>query len=89
MDDRVAFEHMIDCDGLEIFGKIFGDKGYISARLVKKFGEEEFLKLVTSLRSNMKSEQPVQESEARLLRKRVIVESINDQLRACQVAILN
>lgn len=81
VDDRTALEHMLDCEGLTIFGKIFGDKGYISSRLFKKFIEEKHIKLVTSLRSNMKSDKPLEYSEAELLRKRSIIESVNDQLK--------
>lgn len=81
IDDRVALEHMMDCEGLEMFGKIFGDKGYISARLFKKFIEEKHVNLVTSLRENMKSKLPVSAEDALYLRKRAIIESINDQLK--------
>lgn len=60
-------------------GKLFGDKGYISA---KKFKElfQAGLKLITPIRSNMKNRiLPLEEKL--LLRKRSIVETINDQLK--------
>ncbi|KAF3362057.1 hypothetical protein PHSC3_001368 [Chlamydiales bacterium STE3] len=57
-----------------IFGKLFGDKAYISAELAKKLLKKG-LELFTTLRSNMKLTDKV------LLRKRSIIETVNDQLK--------
>ena len=62
-----------------IFGKIFGDKGYISSKL----GNSLFargLELFTTLRSNMK-EKLMSLKDKALLRKRSLIETVNDQLK--------
>jgi IS5 family transposase len=62
-----------------IVGKLFGDKGYISEKIMKKLLEQG-LQLFTSLRSNMKQKlMPLKDKI--LLRKRSIIETINDQLK--------
>jgi hypothetical protein len=75
VDDRVPVPEMT----LEIQGKLFGDKGYIS----QKFFDELFqrgLHLITTVRSNMKNKlMPIIDKV--LLRKRSIIETINDQLK--------
>jgi len=62
-----------------IFGKLFGDKGYISAELVKKLLKRE-LELFTTIRSNMK-QKLMKLTDRILLRKRAVVETVNDQLK--------
>jgi hypothetical protein len=62
-----------------IFGKLFGDKGYISADLAKKLFKQG-LELFTTLRSNMK-QKLMKLTDKVLLRKRAIVETVNDQLK--------
>ncbi len=62
-----------------LWGKLFGDRGYISSTLF----QELFLKnlqLITRLRSNMKNTL-MDIQDKLLLRKRAIIESINDQLK--------
>ena len=60
-------------------GKLFGDRGYISAPLSELlFGQG--LQLITRLRKNMKN-QLIHLSDKLLLRKRAIIESIIDQLK--------
>lgn len=62
-----------------VFGKLFGDKGYISQRLF----EELYIKgiqLITKLKSNMKNKLMIMEDKL-LLRKRAIIESVNDFLK--------
>jgi len=62
-----------------IFGKLYGDKGYISNPLFKKL-HKKGLQLFTTLRSNMKNKfMPL--IDKILLRKRSIIETINDQLK--------
>lgn len=62
-----------------IVGKLFGDKGYISAEIAMKLLERG-LKLFTSLRNKMKNKLLAIEDKI-LLRKRVLVETVNDQLK--------
>jgi hypothetical protein len=63
----------------ELFGKPIGDKGYISQKLTAQLMDTLGVHLVTFLRSNMKSGL-VSQNDAILLRKRAIIETINDQL---------
>ena len=62
-----------------IWGKLFGDKGYISADLAKRLLKQG-LELFTTLRSNMK-QKIVKLADKILLRKRAIIETVNDQLK--------
>lgn len=64
----------------KLFGKLFGDKGYISKEL---FANLFFrgVHLVTKLRRNMKSASITPVMDAILLRKRAICETIIDQLK--------
>ncbi len=62
-----------------LFGKLFGDKGYISKRLREELFAEG-LQLVTSVRKNMQNRlMPL--ADKLMLRKRAIIETINDQLK--------
>lgn len=62
-----------------LFGKVFGDKGYLSQTLRDALWEQG-VQLITSLRRNMKP-QLMALTDKLLLRKRSIVETINDQLK--------
>lgn len=62
------------------FGKLFADKGYISATLTQDLLEKHMLQLVTKVRKNMKNKL-MDEMDKYFLRKRAIVESIYDQLK--------
>ena len=68
----------------EIFGKLFGDKGYISKALSDLlFGNG--IQLITAVRRNMKSK-ALSNEEKLLLRKRSVIETVNDELKnICQV----
>jgi len=74
-DDRVPVRNM----SKEIFGKLFGDKGYISEKLATEMMNKN-IQLFTTLRKNMKN-RVMNVSDKILLRKRVIVETVNDQLK--------
>lgn len=63
------------CKGL--VGKLFGDKGYISSYLFETLINKG-LHLITKIQNNMKNKL-MQISDKLLLRKRAIIESINDQ----------
>ena len=63
----------------DIFGKLFGDKGYISKAL-KQLLFDDGIQLITKVRKNMKT-QNLSDTDAILLRKRALVESVNDELK--------
>jgi transposase len=62
-----------------LFGKLFADKGYISQKLFDMLLTQQ-VHLVTKLRKNMKNRlMPL--ADALLLRKRALIETVNDQLK--------
>lgn len=68
----------------DIFGKLFADKGYISEKLQKLLFIDG-IELITSIRNNMKNSL-MQMSDKILLRKRSVIETVNDELKnICQV----
>lgn len=69
----------------KLWGKLFGDKGYISKTLFNElFGQG--IHLITKLKRNMKSTVLTPMMDAILLRKRAIAETIIDQLKnICQI----
>lgn len=75
IDDRTPVPQMVK----RLRGKLFGDRGYISAPLTQLLFEQG-LHLITRLRKNMKN-QLMHLSDKLLLRKRTIIESIIDQLK--------
>jgi len=62
-----------------LFGKLFGDRGYISQALCLDLLDKD-IHLITSLRKNMKN-RLLPLYDKLLLRKRSIIETINDQLK--------
>jgi Transposase DDE domain len=75
IDDRTPVPQMVK----RLRGKLFGDRGYISAPLTQLLFEQG-LQLITKLRKNRKNHlMPL--SDKLLLRKRAIIESIIDQLK--------
>lgn len=62
-----------------ILGKLFGDKGYISSELGQSLLKRG-LELFTGIRSNMKQKLMSLQDKV-LLRKRSIIETVNDQLK--------
>ena len=75
VDDRTPVPQMVK----DLHGKLFGDRGYISAPLTQLLFEQG-LQLITKLRKNMKDILMLL-SDKLLLRKRAIIESIIDQLK--------
>ena len=75
VDDRTPVAQMVK----RLRGKLFGDRGYISAPLSQLLFEQG-LQLITKLRKNMKNHL-MHLSDKLLLRKRAIIESIIDQLK--------
>jgi hypothetical protein len=75
VDDRRPVPQLVK----ELFGKLFGDKGYISQTLFETLFEEK-LQLVTKLRQKMKNRLMLIFDKI-MLRKRAIIESVTDQLK--------
>ncbi len=68
----------------KLWGKLLGDKGYISTQLQETLRERN-IQLITSLRGNMKNRTMPMEDKL-LLRKRSLIESIKDELKNnCEV----
>jgi hypothetical protein len=61
-----------------LWGRLFGDKGYISKSLFQKILEND-VKLITPFKKNMKNKL-VELWEKFMLRKRALIETVNDQL---------
>lgn len=75
VDDRKPIPHI----ARKLWGKLFGDKGYISQPLFEQLFEHG-LQLITPIRKNMKNRlMPLMDKL--LVRKRAIIETINDQLK--------
>ncbi|MDI1231851.1 MAG: IS982 family transposase [Methylobacter sp.] len=62
-----------------LIGKLFGDRGYISKKLTELLATDD-VELITTLKKNMKPK-VIAAFDALLLRKRSIIETINDQLK--------
>ncbi|MBI3259513.1 MAG: IS982 family transposase [Ignavibacteriae bacterium] len=76
---NIADVSMMETLSKGIMGKLFGDKAYISAELAQSLFQRG-LELFTSIRSNMKQKLMTLEDKI-LLRKRSLVETVNDQLK--------
>jgi hypothetical protein len=76
VDDRKPLPILVQ----RLFGKLFGDKGYLSQPLVEALLTESAVHLITPARRNMQG-QMIAHLDALLLRKRAIIESIHDQLK--------
>lgn len=75
VDDREPVPTM----ARELWGKLVGDKGYISQTLFDQLFAED-IQLITTVRKNMKNRlMPLQDRV--LARKRSLIETINDQLK--------
>jgi Transposase DDE domain len=62
-----------------LFGKLLGDMAYVSQPLFEQLLQQG-IQLITKLKSNMKNRLMVM-TDKLLLRKRAIIETINDQLK--------
>lgn len=63
----------------KIFGSLYGDKGYLSKELAAMLFDQG-LHLITGIRNNMKNVMMTMRDKI-LLRKRSVIETINDQLK--------
>ena len=77
VDDRKPVPQLVR----RLFGKVFGDKGYISQPLYEYLRQTIGVQLVTKLKSNSKNRLPMPLVDRILLRKRAIVETVIDQLK--------
>lgn len=75
VDDRRPVPELVR----ELFGKLFGDKGYISQPLFEALYDGG-VQLVTRLKTNMKN-RLVSLFDKIMLRKRAVIESVVDQLK--------
>jgi hypothetical protein len=77
VDDRN--EEVIEKVTSNVFGKLFGDKGYLSSKLFEMLYDKN-IQLITKVKKNMKNRlMPI--IDKILLKKRALIESINDQLK--------
>ena len=75
VDDRAPVAEMAD----DLFGKLYGDKGYISKALTGELWDKG-VELITTIRKNMKKKFMSLWDRA-ILKKRFIIETVNDQLK--------
>ncbi len=75
VDDRKPVPEMTQ----DIIGQLFGDRGYISQELFEELYERQ-LQLITRYKKNMK-QSVVKLIDKVMLRKRSLIETVNDQLK--------
>jgi len=75
VDDRAVVPALVK----DLFGKLFGDKGYISPPRSTLL-QAQALQLVTQLNKKMKNKF-LALADKLLLRKRALIETVNDQLK--------
>lgn len=75
VDDRSPVPNLVK----NLIGKLVGDKGYISQKLFDQLYQQG-LQLITKIKKNMKNKL-MSVTDKLLLRKRAIIESVNDQLK--------
>lgn len=76
VDDRRPVPRLVR----RLFGRLFGDKGYISQPLAEHLLVAPGIHLITRLRKTMRP-RLLGYTDKLLLRKRAIIESVNDQLK--------
>ncbi len=76
IDDRKPVPHLAK----DLWGKLFGDRGYISNPLKRLLNIQD-VELVTRSKKNQKNVAPLTTEDKVLLRKRAIIETIIDQLK--------
>lgn len=82
VDDRNI--QVIDSLSKELYGKLFADKGYLSQKVFERLFARG-VSLVTKIKKNMKNKL-MDLGDKLLLRKRAIIESVNDFLKnICQI----
>jgi hypothetical protein len=81
VDDRTPVPALVD----GLWGKLFGDRGYISQSLFEQL-QSQGVQLITKLKQRMKNKlMPLLDKV--LLRKRTLIESVGEQLKhVCQIS---
>lgn len=77
VDDRKPVPDLVK----KLFGKLFGDKIYISRPLMELLRQTIGIEMVTKLKANSKNHLPMTLADRILLRRRAVVESVIDQLK--------
>jgi hypothetical protein len=81
VDDRRPVPRLVR----RLFGKLFGDRGYISQELAEDLLVTQGVQLITKLRKNMRN-RLLALGDKLLLRKRALIESMVDELKnVCQI----
>jgi hypothetical protein len=81
VDDRQPVPRLVR----RLFGRLFGDRGYLSQELAEQLFVKQGVHLITKLRKKMRH-RLMHLADQLLLRKRAIIESINDRLKNdCQI----
>jgi len=75
VDDRTPVPYLAK----QLIGKLFGDLGYLSQKLTDLLATQD-VELITTLKKNMKP-RVIAAFDKLILRKRSIIETINDQLK--------
>ena len=75
-DDRTPVPQLLQ----RLFGKVFGDRGYVSQKLALQMWQDSGIQLITKPRRNMKN-RLMALGDKLLLRRRAITESVIDQLK--------
>lgn len=82
LDDRKPVKKL--CDG-KVFGKLFGDKGYVDKTLSAWLEDNLNVQMITRVRKNMKSKD-IAAIDKRLLKRRALIETVFDELKhICQI----
>lgn len=82
VDDRNI--EVIEQLSKELYGKLFGDKGYLSKK-ISDILYSKGVQLITKLKKNMKNKLMCMEDKI-ILRKRAVIENVNDHLKnVCQI----
>ena len=76
IDDRKPVPELLQ----SLFGKVFGDRGYVSESLAKQLLQELGIEFFAKLKRNMKNKL-IRLTDKLLSRKRAIIETIIDQLK--------
>lgn len=76
VDDRKPVPELVR----DLWGKLYGDKGYVSQALGDKLFDQG-VEFITNVRSNMKPKALALWDKI-ILRKRFIIETVNDQLKS-------
>ncbi len=75
VDDRKPVPEMAK----DLYGKLYGDKGYVSSLLSDELFEQD-VELITNVRRNMKT-RAIALWDKIMLKKRFIIETVNEQLK--------